>query len=405
MKETLVERPKAKSRGRNVVTKAKPKAKPKAKAKAKAKVQPQSSRFGENLGAWAAYLQNERADSETSTESVVWRAVEALVGVTDADGCSVSLADWGIELMTERVNGEFVRKTHLRDTMASRGTLGHTAMRTGLPQSVRRWRQDTFHHYPEPVRRGRFESATCFPLGGRGGSLGVLTFYFQSPREMDKRERELGVILAQSTALTIDNSLLLSEGRQNTLVTVQALIRSLEAKDSETSYHSLRVTQHATVLAEQMGLADEDVRNVQFGATLHDLGKIGIIGTVLNKRGKLTDDEYAIVRKHPVIGARIVETVDFLAGAVPIIRHHHEAWDGTGYPDRLAGPEIPLGARVVAVPDFYDALTSHRPYRAAYSHEHALDMVEERIGSIFDPEIARLFLEIQRNRKIAASDA
>jgi putative nucleotidyltransferase with HDIG domain len=245
------------------------------------------------------------------------------------------------------------------------------------------------------VRRARFSSAACFPLGSRGRSLGVLSFFYRKPRVFDKKEIDLGVVLAHSMALAIENSLLVSEGKQNRLVTVQALIRSLEAKDSETSYHSLRVTQHATALAEQMGLRPRQVEAVQYGATLHDLGKIGIIGTILNKKGRLTEDELVVVRRHPVIGARIVENVEYLNEAVPVIRHHHEQWDGGGYPDGLAGAEIPLGARIVSIPDFYDALTTSRPYRPAYPHEKALAMIRERIGTVFDPQIARIFLSIQ----------
>ncbi len=363
---------------------------------------PKSSWFGENLGAWAAYLQDEHADTETNTESVIWSAVESLVPVAGADGCSIVLTDWGVEMLAEEVDGRIVRRTTLRDTMVARGTIGSEAVRTGRPQSVAHIERDTFHHYPESVRKSRFRAVACFPLGGRGAALGVLTFFYKKAREIDRKEREVGVILAQSAALTIDKSLLLSEGRQNRLVTVQALLRSLEAKDSETSHHSLRVTQHVTVMGEHLGLPQDEIETIQFGSSLHDLGKIGIIGPILNKKGKLTEDEFAIVRRHPVIGARIVETVDQLSGAVPIIRHHHEAFDGSGYPDRLKGEEIPFGARLVSVPDFYDALTMNRPYRPAYSHDKAIHMVRERSGTAFDPTMADLFLSIQARRTAAS---
>lgn len=354
-----------------------------------------TARIGDNLGAWAAFLREEHADAERSTESVVWNAVETLVDVAGADACSVALTEWGVEMTAARVNGSVERRTSLKDTMAGRGTVGFESLRTGTALSVPRIREDSFHHYPEAVRRSRFQSVSCFPLGTRGKPLGVLSFFYDRSRDLDRREREIGQVLAQSTALAIDNSLLVMEGRQNCMVTVQALIRSLEAKDSETSYHSLRVTQHATVLAEQLGLTPPEIETIQYGASLHDLGKIGILAPVLNKRGKLNEDEYEVVKKHPLIGARIVESVDYLAGAVPVIRHHHECWDGSGYPDRLRGEAIPFGARIVAVPDFYDAITSDRPYRPAYSHERALAMIRERIGTAFDPEIARLFLSIQ----------
>ncbi len=381
MKDTLVEKPKTTT------------------TKRPRRLRGAASRFGENLDVWAAYLSNEKADSEETTEGVVWKAVETLIDVSGADGCAVALADWGVEMLSERRNGDLVRKTSLRDTMAARGTIGHKALRTGVPQAVYEVGRDNVHHYPDLVRNGRYSSAACFPLGHRGRSLGVLTFLYHKPRRLERRDKDLGVILAHSMALAIDNSLLVSEGKQNRLLTVQALIRSLEAKDSETSYHSLRVTQHSTVLAEEMGLSPRQVEAVQYGATLHDLGKIGVLGPILNKKGKLDEDELAVIRRHPVIGARIVENVDYLSAAVPVIRHHHERWDGEGYPDGLRGGKIPLGARIVSIPDFYDALTMSRPYRAAYSHEKAVRMVRERIGTAFDPDIAKIFLSIQEGWK------
>ncbi|RPJ42280.1 MAG: GAF domain-containing protein, partial [Candidatus Latescibacterota bacterium] len=220
MKETLVEKARTTTRKRPVLDVAR------------------ATRTDENLDVWAAYLRSERADSEENTEGTVWHGVETLIEVIGADGCSVALAEWGVEMLSMRRNGDLIRRTSLRDTMASRGTLGYDAIRTGSPQAV---------------RRARFSSAVCYPLANRGHSLGVLSFFYKAPREFEKREKDLGAILAHSMALAIENSLLMSEGKQNRLVTVQALIRSLEAKESETSYHSIRVTQHATVLAEPQG--------------------------------------------------------------------------------------------------------------------------------------------------------
>ena len=130
------------------------------------------------------------------------------------------------------------------------------------------------------------------------------------------------------------------------------------------------------VLADDFGVSENDIRNLQYGATLHDIGKIGISGKILNKNGRLTEAEYEVIKKHPVIGERIIERVDFLQGARPIVRGHHERFDGTGYPDGLRDEEIPFLARISCVVDFFDALTSDRPYRRAYSAEQALEQLE-----------------------------
>jgi len=357
--------------------------------------------FERDLEAWRRVLAVAGVGAEGNTERVGWRIVEGLLRVTGADGCSLSVATWNVEMLASFEDGRVSRRTFFRETMGSRGTLGHSALRSGMPETVLRVSHDPLHSYPESVREGRFESVACFPLSARGRSLGVLSFYYRDPRRVEKEDLEFGMLLAQSSALAVDNSLLLNEGQQNVLLTVQALVRSLEAKDSHTSYHSLRVTQHATVLAEQMKLSQRETRIIQYGAMLHDIGKIGIVGDILNKKGKLTEEEYEVVRRHPSIGARIVETVDFLADTVPIIRHHHERVDGTGYPGGLVGSEIPLGARLIAIPDFYDAITSDRPYRPAYSHEKAVEMLAERTGDYFDPDIAEIFLSIHHGARVA----
>jgi HD-GYP domain-containing protein (c-di-GMP phosphodiesterase class II) len=151
------------------------------------------------------------------------------------------------------------------------------------------------------------------------------------------------------------------------------------------------------MLAERFGVSGTEIRNLRYGATLHDVGKIGIRGDILNKKGRLTREEYEIIKKHPVIGEHIIERVDFLQGARPIVRSHHERFDGTGYPDGLRDEEIPFLARVAGIADFFDALTSDRPYRTAFSVEETSMIIKERIGREFDPLVAKEFLEISSN--------
>ncbi len=350
--------------------------------------------FEENVGLWVDLLHEGRYDEESDTERLIWKSLETLVRVAGVAGCSITLTDWNQELLVHSNGAGPERHTYNRDTMAASGTLGMAAMRSGKAEHVLSIAHDPMHRYPEAVRKNGYQSVACIPLGARGRVLGVLSFYQDSTWHLSPSETDLVCALAQSTGLSIDNSLLLSESRRNCLSTVQALVRSLEARDSVTSYHSLRVTQYATVLGEQIGLSRRDMRTLQFGAMLHDIGKIGIVSEILNKNGKLTPDEYDTVREHPVIGARIVETVDFLQDSVPIIRHHHECIDGTGYPDHLKGNEIPLLARIVTVPDVYDALCSERPYRGPIDPKVAIRMIREGAGTQFDPEIARLFISI-----------
>ncbi len=350
--------------------------------------------FEEQLGAWGTLFTDTLYYQEEDTETLVWRSLETIIRVSGADGCSITLLDWSQEMLVRGVPTAPERATYNRDTMIKPGCVGHDSIRSGKPQVVHSVEHDPFHYFPASVTDNRFEAVACFPLGVRGRVLGVLSLYFLENRSLTPVERDLGMALAQSTALAVDNSMLLEESRVNYLNTVQALVRSLEARDSTTSYHSLRVTQHATVIGEELDLGAQQMRALQFGSMLHDIGKIGIANEILQKKGKLIGEEITTMREHPLIGSRIVESVDFLQDAVPAIMHHHEMYDGSGYPDGLKGSDIPLIARITTVPDFFDALTTERPYRAAQPASVVLQEIRKGIGTIFDPDIAELFLSI-----------
>jgi putative two-component system response regulator len=143
-----------------------------------------------------------------------------------------------------------------------------------------------------------------------------------------------------------------------------------------------------------MKLSKEEVRSIAFGAVLHDIGKLLVHDRILNKPGRLNDEEADILRKHPEIGAGIIENMEFLAGTVPLVRHHHEWFDGRGYPDGLRGEDIPIGARIIAVTDSFDAMTTHRPYRDALAWATAKDTLLAKSESQFDAEVVRNFIEL-----------
>jgi HD-GYP domain-containing protein (c-di-GMP phosphodiesterase class II) len=163
------------------------------------------------------------------------------------------------------------------------------------------------------------------------------------------------------------------------------LANALEAKDACTSGHSARVALLARQLALHLDLPRSTAETIAQAARLHDLGKIGIPESILRKPGPLTKDEWEIMRRHPVTGAQIVAPLEFFDDGAILVRHHHERLDGSGYPDGLSGDAIPLGARIVAVADVYDALTSSRPYRAALTRQHAIDLIRRESGRTLDP--------------------
>ena len=177
--------------------------------------------------------------------------------------------------------------------------------------------------------------------------------------------------------------------------TILALGSALEMRDVETEEHSLRVADYTTVLCGALGIADDEVLlAIRRGAFLHDIGKIGVPDVVLRKPGPLTEDEWDLMRQHPEIGVHLLDRIDFLRRSVPIVRSHHERWDGSGYPDGLHGEEIPVEARAFSVADALDAITSDRPYRPGRSVDEACAIIRAGSGSQFDPEAIAAFMTI-----------
>jgi diguanylate cyclase (GGDEF)-like protein/putative nucleotidyltransferase with HDIG domain len=175
------------------------------------------------------------------------------------------------------------------------------------------------------------------------------------------------------------------------LATIKSLALAIDAKDQYTHQHILRVQIYSVAIAKEMGLTGDELEAVNTGALLHDIGKLGVPEYVLLKPGRLTEEEFDKIKAHPEIGASILEPVEFPWPVLPVVRHHHEKWDGSGYPDGLKGEEIPLTARIMAAADVYDALTSSRSYRGAWTHERAVETINNDAGTHFDPRVVDAF--------------
>src|SRR6266498_2586832 len=248
-------------------------------------------------------------------------------------------------------------------------------------------------------------SLVCYPLVTRGRTYGALWMNIPESRGQNFANMQT---LANQAAIALERSILLSESRQQAKQleaayaeleitydrTLTALMSALDARDQETEGHSARVSRLTCLLGEEIGLNGPQLKALERGALLHDIGKIGISDTILHKPGKLTDEEWKIMRIHPAIGARIVEGIPFLQETLPIIRYHHERWDGSGYPVGLKNNEIPIQARIFAVADVFDALTSNRNYRDKSTAEEALQYLREQAGILFDPLIVEAMTKI-----------
>jgi HD-GYP domain-containing protein (c-di-GMP phosphodiesterase class II) len=326
--------------------------------------------------------------------SLLTRLAEALISLVEIDALSLKLHNVTEELLLVRRGDCFKREMIYGSRIMSAAGFFRSALESGSPLLIEDIASETRFSFPSYVKREGFRSLVAVPLMTGKGHIGMVTVYLKERAPMSSGVLAIISIVASVTAAAVENSQLVRRLETNYFSTVEALAAAIEAKDPYTKGHSKRVTQFAILLAERFGVSDVEIRNLRYGAMLHDIGKIGVSGKILNKRGRLTTEEFETIKRHPLIGDNIIGKVDFLQGARPIVRSHHERFNGTGYPDGLREEEIPFLARVAAVVDFFDALTSARPYRKAYSVEQTLNVIREGIGREFDPMLAKEFVEI-----------
>ena len=249
------------------------------------------------------------------------------------------------------------------------------------------------------IQKENFKQYWCAPMIVKGQTRGVLEVYQRSRIEPDFEWTSFLEALAQQAAIALDNSINFDGLRQSHQELLQAYdetlmgwIQFLDLRDEETEGHTLRVLDWTIKVAYMFGIKDEEMANVRRGAILHDIGKVGVPDSILNKPGPLTDEEWVIMRKHPVFAYEMLSQIAFLRPALTIPYCHHEKWDGSGYPRNLKGKEIPLPARIFAIVDVFDALTSDRPYRKAWKVSDAIDHIRKGVGTHFDPDLVEVCL-------------
>ncbi|MEP7137103.1 MAG: PAS domain S-box protein [Chloroflexota bacterium] len=239
------------------------------------------------------------------------------------------------------------------------------------------------------------------PLIAKGQIKGVLEIYQRSPLHINDDWLNFLEVLAGQAAIAIDNSQLVYGLQRSTMeiivaydATIEGWSRAMDLRDKETEGHTQRVTTMTVKLARAMGIRETDILHIQRGGLLHDMGKLGVPDNILFKAGALTDEEWEVMRQHPTFALNMLAPISYLKNAIAIPYCHHEKWNGTGYPRGLKGEQIPLAARIFAVADVWDALTSDRPYRTAWSHEKVLEYIMEQSGRQFDPQVVEAFLKL-----------
>ncbi len=331
--------------------------------------------------------------------------------VDDLENFCKLIVDYSTELLNTKMGSLMLIKkaTNELEIVAARGlsddVVDHTHMNIGEGISGR-VAQEGKPIFCENIERDvRFmrhskekyasNSFITVPLKVKQKVIGVLNVNSKKTgRKFNQRDMRMLSILGDQAAVAIENIQLYNDLKEMYLGTIQTLAQAIDEKDPYSKGHTKRVAEYAVQIAKKMNLPQKLVRNIEYAALIHDIGKIGIKDSVLNKPARLSDAEYETIKKHPRIGERILAPVEFLTNVAPLVLYHHEHYDGNGYMEGLKGEEIPVGARILNAADSYEAMTSNRPYSKGMSKEKAIEELKDKSGSQFDPAVINAFLNI-----------
>ena len=262
------------------------------------------------------------------------------------------------------------------------------------PYTVTKMGKGSKESYQARLSKDGFTNFVFVPIIFNNESLGVISAISRKGRMFLDREVSLLHAFASHAAIAINNAKMHEATHLNYYNTITTLSLAMEARDPYTRGHAERVTNYSLSIAKTLNLSPEEIDVLRYSGKVHDIGKIGISDLLLLKPGKLTPEERAQIELHPIKGVEIVSNLKFMEPCIPIVRHHHERYDGMGYPDRLKAYDIPIGARILSVADAFDAMTSARPYRNALTFEEAVDELKRHSGKQFDPDIVNAFLKM-----------
>jgi len=318
------------------------------------------------------------------------------------DACAILLLDPDTQTL-EYTSGqgfrtEIIQKTHIQ---LGQGKAGYAVQDQRIFGRAEIESPDEIPDRAELITAENVAAYFIAPLIVKDKLLGALEIYHRVPLIMKTEWLKFLETLAGQTAIAVDNATLFADLQRSNLdltlaydTTLEGWSTALDLRDKETEGHTQRVTEITLRLAERMGVSSQELLQIRRGALLHDIGKMGVPDRILLKPDTLTDEEWAVMHMHPIYAYQMLKPITYLSLALDIPYCHHEKWDGTGYPRGLKGEEIPLGARIFSIVDVYDALTSNRPYRAAWPKDKALNHIRELSGTHFEPHVVETFLQM-----------
>ncbi len=326
------------------------------------------------------YIYDSIENMRGGNDHVFQEIVSLALKITDGESCCLALFD--------EENDEF----HLR---VVEGSTGDYCCKNPISSPADAMFREVIRKKETVLINSNGSSAICAPLMIRNKVFGVLNLTGKNNNGMFT-QNDLYYIrsLSSRASLNIENNVLYESLYTNIIDTFKSLITSIHLRDHYTERHSVHVTELAVKTAEVLRCSEKQIESLKIAAVLHDIGKIAIPDKILLKEGRLTDEEYAVIKDHPVIGENILKPVTLMDFERKIIRHHHERWDGKGYPDGLSGDDIPLLSRILSVADSFDAMTTDRPYRRALKKDIAIGELRKNCNIQFDKNIVGAFMSV-----------
>ncbi len=337
-------------------------------------------------------------NSSLDIEVVRKKIIEAIVELLEAEAGSLLLYDRKTdELYFNVAVGDKAEKIKSIRLKMGVGIAGWVAKHR-KPQLINDVQNDP-RFFKNADKKSGFttRNMVCVPIIRNQQLLGVMQAINKKDGEFKQKDLDVLIALSNQVAVSIENAMLYKELKDTFYEVVFALAEAIEKRDPYTGGHTKRVMEYSILIANQMGLDKDFIEKLKLSAILHDVGKIGVPDRVLLKQDKLDDEEYKIIKGHPKVGADILRKVKKLKEIIAGVELHHERFDGKGYPYGLKGKEIPLSARIIAVADTYDAMTTTRPYRKGLSKDAAIEEIVKNKGKQFDPEIVDAFVEAMEN--------
>jgi len=353
-----------------------------------------ASRLGRQFKTLTAMVDIDRAIlSALDTEKIVATVLSRMSLIFPCNGVCVSLLDPNDNFSIQAYIG--TSNPHYENHMEYCQINNEDIQRLkNEPETLTFSANDELPQYLEPLKKKNLRSFLVLPLFIGKELSGIISLGYSEEPTLDQEDISQARQLADQVAVALSNTKLIDELNQFNWGTLTALARAIDAKSSWTAGHSEKVTKIALQIGEALGLSSEESEILNRGGLLHDIGKLGVSQEILDKPGKLNAEEKALMQKHVLLGARILEPISAYKEIMPIVLEHHENDNGTGYPYGISGEDISLYARIIAVADRFEALTSNRPYRKALDQKSAVKFIKEKSGEEFDPRVAKAFLNV-----------